>query len=396
MILDALDRLMEGRTTIMIAHRLSTVRSVDEILVLDDGEFVQRGTHDELVAEDGLYRQLWEAQTGAEERGPEAPQRGPSPARSSPRRALERARGGRRAAVAARPAPTAAGAARDPAERKAAAALAPRPKIVLLGMLTKIPVGGVAWLVGQYATGFERLGYEVYYVEAHARTPVDAHDATSDDGAGKAAAYIAEDRRALRARATAGRSRPCTSSGRCYGMSAEQLDRLYRDAALIINMHGGTLPLPEHAATDRLVFLGHRPGRGRARGARAATAARSSSSTSTSPSSPGASTTETPTAGCPGPGRYAFIPSPPPVVLDFWENDVVPDGAPFTTIGNWRQPYRDVRIDGRVYSWSKHQQFLKVLDLPSRTGRRSSWRSRATRTKTTCCSPSTAGGCAPA
>ena len=62
-ILDALERLMEGRTTVMIAHRLSTVRGVDQILVLDHGRIVQRGTHDELVAEGGLYGHLWEAQT---------------------------------------------------------------------------------------------------------------------------------------------------------------------------------------------------------------------------------------------------------------------------------------------------------------------------------------------
>ena len=63
MILDALERLMEGRTTIMIAHRLSTVRGVDQILVLDHGEIVQRGSHEDLVEADGLYRHLWEAQT---------------------------------------------------------------------------------------------------------------------------------------------------------------------------------------------------------------------------------------------------------------------------------------------------------------------------------------------
>jgi ABC-type multidrug transport system fused ATPase/permease subunit len=63
-ILDALDRLAQGRTTIMIAHRLSTIRNADQILVLDNGTAVQRGTHDELVAQDGLYRQLFEAQNG--------------------------------------------------------------------------------------------------------------------------------------------------------------------------------------------------------------------------------------------------------------------------------------------------------------------------------------------
>jgi len=67
-ILDALDRLMVGRTTIMVAHRLSTVRHADQILVMNHGELVQRGSHDELVAQDGLYRQLWEAQVNARRR----------------------------------------------------------------------------------------------------------------------------------------------------------------------------------------------------------------------------------------------------------------------------------------------------------------------------------------
>jgi ABC-type multidrug transport system fused ATPase/permease subunit len=67
-ILDALDRLMVGRTTIMVAHRLSTVRHADQILVLDHGQLVQRGTHDELVEQDGLYRKLWQAQIHARKR----------------------------------------------------------------------------------------------------------------------------------------------------------------------------------------------------------------------------------------------------------------------------------------------------------------------------------------
>jgi ATP-binding cassette subfamily B protein len=67
-ILEALERLMEGRTTIMIAHRLSTIRSADRILVLNDGRLVEQGTHTELLGGDGLYRQLWEAQTGKKRR----------------------------------------------------------------------------------------------------------------------------------------------------------------------------------------------------------------------------------------------------------------------------------------------------------------------------------------
>ncbi len=60
----SLDRISIGRTTIVIAHRLSTVRHADRTFVLDHGRVVQSGTHDQLVAHDGIYRSLWRVQTG--------------------------------------------------------------------------------------------------------------------------------------------------------------------------------------------------------------------------------------------------------------------------------------------------------------------------------------------
>jgi ABC-type multidrug transport system fused ATPase/permease subunit len=62
-ILDALDQLMVGRTTFLIAHRLSTVRRADLILVMDRGRLVEQGTHHDLLAQLGLYWQLHEMQT---------------------------------------------------------------------------------------------------------------------------------------------------------------------------------------------------------------------------------------------------------------------------------------------------------------------------------------------
>ena len=58
----ALDAALEGRTSLVIAHRLSTVRNADQILVVDDGRIVQSGTHAELLAEGGLYADLYRTQ----------------------------------------------------------------------------------------------------------------------------------------------------------------------------------------------------------------------------------------------------------------------------------------------------------------------------------------------
>ena len=62
---DELDRVARGRTTLVIAHRLSTIVGADMILVLDDGVIVERGTHQELLAQGGLYASMWNRQREA-------------------------------------------------------------------------------------------------------------------------------------------------------------------------------------------------------------------------------------------------------------------------------------------------------------------------------------------
>ena len=64
LIQDALWRLMHGRTAIVIAHRLSTVRRMDRLVVLEEGAIVEQGSHDELLARGGVYATLWEHQSG--------------------------------------------------------------------------------------------------------------------------------------------------------------------------------------------------------------------------------------------------------------------------------------------------------------------------------------------
>src|SRR5690242_11810933 len=135
-------------------------------------------------------------------------------------------------------------------------ALAPprRPRIVLLGMMTKMPVAGVVWQNLHYLLGFERLGCDAYYVETHARTPSMLMSDPGDDSSALAAEYIAAimrrfgfaDRWAFRA---------LHDDGSCFGMSELELERLYGAADLLLNLHGGTQPLPELAATGRLAYL---------------------------------------------------------------------------------------------------------------------------------------------
>ena len=67
----ALDEVMKGRTTLVIAHRLSTIEKADLILVMDQGEIVERGTHAELLAHNGYYARLHARQF---EEGDEQPQ----------------------------------------------------------------------------------------------------------------------------------------------------------------------------------------------------------------------------------------------------------------------------------------------------------------------------------
>jgi ATP-binding cassette, subfamily B, bacterial len=64
LIQDALWKLMEGRTAIVIAHRLSTIQRMDRIVVLEEGEIAEQGTHKQLLGKGGVYAILWKHQSG--------------------------------------------------------------------------------------------------------------------------------------------------------------------------------------------------------------------------------------------------------------------------------------------------------------------------------------------
>jgi GT2 family glycosyltransferase len=241
-----------------------------------------------------------------------------------------------------------------------------RPKVVLLGMMTKMPVAGVVWQNLHYLLGFERLGCEAYYVETHARTPSMLMSDPEDDSSALAAEFIAAimrrfglaDRWAFRA---------LHDDGSCYGMSEHQLERLYGSADLLINLHGGTQPLPELAASGRLVYLETDPVQLQLELRHGV----QETLDFLEPHSAFFTFAENwgqADCGLPVQDRYRFQPTRQPVVIDLWPDRSAQPADVFTTIGNWRQDWRDVTFEGQRYTWSKHYEFLKYLDLPQRTG----------------------------
>ncbi len=243
-----------------------------------------------------------------------------------------------------------------------------RRQIVLLGMMTKIPVAGVVWQTLHYLVGLERLGFETYYVEAHARTPSMLMKHADDDGSQRAASFIANtlgrfgfgDRWAFQA---------LHADGRCYGLSQERLDRLFGSAELIINLHGGTEPRTEHFATNRLVYLETDPVEVEIQLAQD----RQETIDYLRPHLAFFTFGENygrPGCALPVTELFDFRPTRQPVVIDFWHGRGFAAGDHYTTVGNWRQQWREITFGGETYGWSKDVEFLKFLDVPSRTRRR--------------------------
>ena len=242
-----------------------------------------------------------------------------------------------------------------------------RSKVVVLGMMTKMPVAGVVWQTMHYLLGLERLGYEAYYVETHARTPSMLMRHEDDDSSLIAANFIA---RTMRRFDLDGRwaFRALHHDGRCYGMSERKLERLLDSAHLLINLHGGTEPLPELAAGGRLVYVATDPVQLELE----LHAQRPETLRFLEPHCAFFTFGENignPDCPLPTPDGFNFQPTRQPVVLDLWRDVAAGAGSAFTSIGNWKQDWRDVRFEGETYTWSKHHEFLRFVDLPERSDR---------------------------
>jgi hypothetical protein len=243
--------------------------------------------------------------------------------------------------------------------------IASRPKAVVLGLTTKMPFAGIVFITIQYLIGLKRMGFDVYYVEEHGKMPWMLMEPDRPGGAAVAAGFIAE----LMRRFDLGRDNwAYRTPGRpdhSLGLADHALNKVFRDAAVILNLHGGTVARPEHSAGGRLVYVGTDPVEMEVsldNGDQGIVDyLQPHCAFFTWGANYGHADCRVPTSD-----RFSLVPTRQPIVMDLWSPFEQGGGEAFSTIANWRQPYRTVSFKGETYHWSKHLEFLKFIELPQR------------------------------
>lgn len=228
-----------------------------------------------------------------------------------------------------------------------------QPIIVVLGMMTTMPVGGVIWQTVHYLVGLQRLGFDVYYAEDHGMTPAMFSDQEDTDGSVRAAAFLAEtwERFDLGLRWS---YRAWHGEDRYFGISKNQIEHAFASAAAVINLHGGTIPRPEHKKGGAFIYLETDPVMPQVELYNGIKATEEFLDQHTAHftfgENLGAADCKVPVP----PSKYNFHATRQPVVCDLWSDHGFAAREPFTTIANWKQPVREMTLNGEVYYWSKH------------------------------------------
>jgi hypothetical protein len=237
-------------------------------------------------------------------------------------------------------------------------------RLVVFGIVGGMPVAGVTWQIAHYLEGFRRLGCDVCYVEDTGTWPYDLERNAVTDDCRYAVSYLAEvmerygfgDRWAYRA---------ATPGGGTFGLSESRVQRLLDEADALVNITGSTVLRAEHQRVPVRIYLETDPVQPQIEIAKGSASRIEMLGAHTHHFSYGEN------LGGPGCGvpteRFVYRPTRQPVVVDWWTEPAVPPGPCFTTIASWRQSGKDLEWNGETYTWSKHHEFLKLIDLPRRT-----------------------------
>lgn len=238
-----------------------------------------------------------------------------------------------------------------------------RRRIGVLGTMANVPYAGMAWMHAQFLIGLRRLGYEVFYFETTTAWPYHPIESTTTNDPTYALGYLDRvmtgfqlgDRWAYRA---------AYADGKWYGPLATQAVELIQSADAVLNITGSTTP-EEIENPCRLVYVGTDPvlqelriAKGDITLLKRVGAHKAHFSYGENIGNP-----DCPVPPLPFPTR----PTRQPIIIDMWGEGKTPPRKDFTTVTNWSVEGYDIEYLGEVYTWSKHHEYLKIIDLPKRT-----------------------------
>lgn len=238
-----------------------------------------------------------------------------------------------------------------------------RKRILVLHLAGQYPLGGIGWQAVHYVVGLARLGHDVYYVEDSSAVPYDPRAKSLVEDC----SYSVEFLRQTMERFGLGDRWAYldTAQARSYGIGRQRLEQLYREADALVNVCGASRLREEHMACPIRIYVQTDPVHAQIlvveNDARTLTGLEAHTHHFTYGENMGS-------ADCPIPlQRFDWRPTRPPVVLDFWEPAFDPGASHFTTIGTWENVTKRIQFGGETYYWSKHVNFLRVVDLPRLT-----------------------------
>jgi hypothetical protein len=244
-----------------------------------------------------------------------------------------------------------------------------RLRVVMLGTMGRAPYGGHVWVHLNWLRAFQRLGHDVWYVEDDSSWPYNPDLNSFSDDCTYALEHIAQWTDAI---GLGGRTafRLTGHAGACWGLSPSELHELYRSCDLLINMAGATPLSPEQRAASTRVLLHTDPVAPEIRLAGGDPKTKSIFDDHDYIVTCGENIGR---PDCPVPvnGLEAkYRPIRQAVDLDLWPMVPEASASSFTTVGNWRQSGNEVEYEGERYTWSKHHEWLKFVDLPQRSSQR--------------------------
>jgi hypothetical protein len=240
-----------------------------------------------------------------------------------------------------------------------------RLRLIVLGTMASNPYAGMAWMHMQIAAGLQRLGHDVYYFEITSAWPYDPVRRTPVCDADYALPYLQR----VVSRFGLGEHwayRRSYSDKEWFGLSQSRAEDLLAHADAVLNISGATRRAKEGLPIGRLVYIGTDPVRHELAFANGDEDVRRIIAEHDDVVTYGENIGRPDCPIPPLPRLRAWTRQP--VLLDLWQ-DGPPTRAAFTTVGNWRQAGYDIEYQGVTYSWSKHHEFLKFLDLPQRVDR---------------------------